>query len=590
MALEFIRPYPVRPVDDISHYENKCINGCDINLMPLVVLPCECVYCYMCYKGNMINAGVPCQCDLDISSGPLRRLSNDSSDWDKRKFVGKLYDYQQKIIDDIDSVDRVVLSLDMGLGKTIVALVVTVECNKILIVVPVNLIIQWTLEIEKFLPNRTYCVYHGVNKSDILLDQYDIIITTARGLINDHKKDGPLWNMRLNIDCIIVDEAHVMRNPKTDIAKTMTDFIGSARNKRVLFLTGTSIVNKLTDITSLKHILHDINPPLLEWKKRSYVFLRKDDVSIHLPEIIKTDIRCDWDAMDHAPYTELKNDVRSDIINKAQMKYILPKILRLRQCCTHFDCSLNEDDYTTSGITNKVETLDEDFISSKISKLLELYDSVPVDDKMIIFCQWNRSIAIIAEAITRYTKGLEQPLLYYSKLSVSTKSKMIASFAMNPNKRVFISSIKSGGVGLNMIMANHMFIVEQSWTFADQIQAINRIHRIGQLKPVYITRLIMKNSIEEWIFRKIEEKFKISTEFDVNSTEYIPLILTDILHYFIKPDEETGATPQLVQGFYRHGKLHLVHNNQVITPYYGDDANLDADAGDDANADDDAEA
>ena len=100
----------------------------------------------------------------------------------------------------------------------------------------------------------------------------------------------------------------------------------------------------------------------------------------------------------------------------------------------------------------------------------------------------------------------------------------------------------------------------------------------------------MKNSIEEWIFRKIEEKFKISTEFDVNSTEYIPLILTDILHYFIKPDEETGATPQLVQGFYRHGKLHLVHNNQVITPYYGDDANLDADAGDDANADDDAEA
>ena len=149
--MEWIRPYPVKPVLDISKYEKKCMGGCSLSLLSLIVLPCDCIYCYVCYKKSMNENGSPCECDIEVSRGQLRKLSQVDTVYKTRLFTGVLYGYQQKIVEDIDSTDRVVLSLDMGLGKTIVSVAMTVECNKIIIIVPVNLITQWTMEIDKFI-------------------------------------------------------------------------------------------------------------------------------------------------------------------------------------------------------------------------------------------------------------------------------------------------------------------------------------------------------------------------------------------------------------------------------------------------------
>lgn len=84
--------------------------------------------------------------------------------------------------------------------------------------------------------------------------------------------------------------------------------------------------------------------------------------------------------------------------------------------------------------------------------------------------------------------------------------KAIKKFNEDPNVKILLVSLKTGGVALNLTVANYIFLMDPWWNPAAEMQAIDRAHRIGQNKPIYATRFIIKDSIEERILKLQEKK------------------------------------------------------------------------------------
>lgn len=124
-------------------------------------------------------------------------------------------------------------------------------------------------------------------------------------------------------------------------------------------------------------------------------------------------------------------------------------------------------------------------------------------DKCIVYSQWTTMLNLIE-------KDLEVHQLEYCRLdgsmSQKKRAKVLSEFRANADLHIFLISLKAGGVGLNLISANHVFLVDPWWNPAVEDQAINRVHRIGQNKPVHVTRLICRETIEQRVLELNEKK------------------------------------------------------------------------------------
>jgi DNA repair protein RAD5 len=145
--------------------------------------------------------------------------------------------------------------------------------------------------------------------------------------------------------------------------------------------------------------------------------------------------------------------------------------------------------------------------SSKLSRLLEslttLQRSKP-DDKIIIFSQWTSMLDIIESAI-KSEKGLGY-IRIDGTLSQKKREHAIHAFKEDSSVRILLASLRSTGVGLNLTVANHVFLFEPYWNLSVENQAIDRVHRMGQTKTVFVTKYIIRNSIEEKILLIQERK------------------------------------------------------------------------------------
>jgi non-specific serine/threonine protein kinase len=103
----------------------------------------------------------------------------------------------------------------------------------------------------------------------------------------------------------------------------------------------------------------------------------------------------------------------------------------------------------------------------------------------------------------------------------SNRSKVVNEFVHNEEKRVFLISLKSGGFGLNLTVADYVFLIDPWWNPAVENQAIDRVHRIGQDKKVFAYRMICKDTIEEKIMLIQQKKKQLSTEIISSESSFI---------------------------------------------------------------------
>jgi SNF2 family DNA or RNA helicase len=436
-----------------------------------------------------------------------------------------------------------ILADDMGLGKTIQLLAYISKKQEVkkgvhLIVVPTSLVFNWKDETAKFTPHLRILDLHGTKriKSTDHFENYDILLSTYGTLLSDirYLKD-------FVFDTVILDEGQAIKNPDSKRYKT----VRLLQSKQRFVLTGTPIENNTLDIFSL---LSFCNPGMFgsvkqfkdhfaipidkfqdsqrakELQKRIHPFLlrrTKKQVATELPEKTEMVVYCEMDHEQQRVYdvykTELKEYLMSepDFLDGQSSMHVLAGLTKLRQICNS-PALINE---------NGVSYGDQ---SAKIRELMEQIEDKKKHHKILVFSQFVGMLKLIETA-------LEERNIRYSLLTGQTRKRkeVVNEFQENDAIRVFLISLKAGGMGLNLTQADYVYLIDPWWNPAVENQAIDRAYRIGQDKKVVAVRFITPNTIEEKILELQKRKQEligdlvhtdVSTLKQLNRKELIDLL------------------------------------------------------------------
>lgn len=439
-----------------------------------------------------------------------------------------------------------ILADDMGLGKTVQALTFLQHYKNVrgsclaVVICPTTLIYNWENEICKFTPELSYLIHHGPQRSRLAADliSSDILITTYGTLRGDIQILG-----QLRFDYVILDESQAIKNPHSKVAKAA--MILKTRNR--LALSGTPMQNNTFDIYAQMHFL---NPGMLgsidffrnefatpidkfqeadrkeHLRKLIYPFIlrrTKEQVAQDLPEKTETVLFCEMEGPQREIYEAYRNSYRSHIlgviedqgIERSQLT-ILQGLMKLRQICD------------SPAILNEEEKMPNE--SVKLEELVrELTENVG-HHKALVFSQFLGMLALIRERLAE----LQIPFEYFDGSTVAgERERAIRSFQENDDFRVFLISLKAGGVGLNLTAADYVYIVDPWWNPAVEQQAIDRTHRIGQTKNIFAYRMICKDTVEEKILQLQEKKKSLVRDIISDDTQFVKnLSREDVLYLF----------------------------------------------------------
>ncbi len=432
-----------------------------------------------------------------------------------------LRDYQKEGLYWLNFLDELhfgaCLADDMGLGKTlqVIAFLLSqrskVEKNVNLIVVPASLVFNWQQEVTKFAPDLKIHSFYGAErgKDARIFDDYEVVLTSYGTLLSDI---GFLKTYRFNY--LVLDESQHIKNPESQRYKAAR--LLQARNR--LVLTGTPVENNTHDLYGQ---LSFACPGLLgtkdEFKRlyaipidqfkdsrraaelreriRPFILRRtKEQVMAELPEQQETVLYCEMGVYQREVYDRCREEIRAYLLKQAghelihsQMQ-VLQGITRLRQIC-------NSPSLLEKNPANQEE-------SAKIAVLLEQIEMKSANHKLLVFSQFVTMLDLIAPELQK--KGIP-----YVQLTGQTKKRetVVHTFQEDPSIRVFLISLKAGGVGINLTAADYVFLIDPWWNPSVERQAIDRAYRMGQQKKVMAVRLICPDTIEDKM-RQIQETKK----------------------------------------------------------------------------------
>ncbi len=418
-----------------------------------------------------------------------------------------------------------ILADDMGLGKTVQALTMlqhykTQEGKLTAIVVcPTTLIYNWENEIKKFTPELSWRIHHGSVRAKEMkvLQDANIIITTYGTLRSDIQ-----LLMKMEFDYVVLDESQAIKNPASKVTKAAC--LLTAKNR--VCMSGTPLQNNTFDIFAQMNFL---NPGLLgsmdffrnefanpidkfgeqdqkeHLRKLLYPFIlrrTKEQVAKDLPEKTETILFCEMDKEQRKIYDAYRNSYRDKImgvidqqgIDKSQLT-ILQGLMKLRQICDSPAILNEEEKYPNHSIK-----LDE--LTREIGENIGQH-------KALIFSQFLGMLSLIKDKLIE--TGV--PFEYFDgSTSINDRQTAIDNFQNKDESRVFLISLKAGGVGLNLTAADYVYIVDPWWNPAVEQQAIDRTHRIGQTKNIFAYRMICIDTIEDKILQLQERKRKLASE------------------------------------------------------------------------------
>ena len=430
-------------------------------------------------------------------------------------FNGRLRDYQLEGLAWMHFLRRFrfggCLADDMGVGKTAQVLAL-LEMRRVLrsgangplgpslAVVPRSLVYNWKREAERFTPKLRVLDYTGAGrpKNTSSFDHYDLIVTTYGTLRRDAAS-----LQQVTFDYIILDEAQAIKNAASESSKAARLLNGEHR----LALSGTPVENHLGELWSLFEFLNPgmlggaavfqiagdtLRKPDQETREllakaiRPFILRRtKDQVARELPAKIEQTLYCELDAEQRKLYNELRDHYRGTLIHQVEREgigrsriRILEALLRLRQAACH------------PGLIDPKRARDP---SAKLEALLpQISEVIEEGHKALVFSQFTSLLAIVR-------KELEASHFPYEYLDGKTRDReaCVNRFNEDLDCRLFLVSLKAGGVGLNLSAADYVFLLDPWWNPAVEAQAIDRAHRIGQTKTVFAYRLIARDTVEE---------------------------------------------------------------------------------------------
>ena len=433
----------------------------------------------------------------------------------------------------------------MGLGKTIqmITFLKSIidakpkETN--IVIVPTSLLFNWERELNKFAPTIKYLINSGVGRiKDIKeLKKHQLIITTYGLIINDIEEI-----QKLKFNYVVLDESQAIKNPLSQRYKAVC--LLKSNNRMVM--TGTPVENNTFDLYAqmsfinpgllgnLNHFKSTFSDPIdkngdaeaaasLRRLIKPFMLRRtKEQVATDLPDKTEDIIICEMGTVQRKIYDTFKNkykdmiasSINSDGLGKSSM-IVLDALLKLRQICN-------------SPSLIKGENLANE--SVKIQELVRHITQKTGNHKILIFSQFVEMLGLIKKEIQKISVKFE-----YLDGSVPShkREEIVQNFQQNDEIRIFLISLKAGGVGLNLTEADYVYLVDPWWNPAVESQAIDRAHRIGQTKKVFAYKMICKDTIEEKVLQLQDKKKKVAA--DIISTEqsfYKQLDKDDIMELF----------------------------------------------------------
>ena len=466
--------------------------------------------------------------DVDTAFAKLReKLSSFESIKPKKElpsFGGTLRTYQRHGLGWLNFVREFglggVLADDMGLGKTVQVLAL-VQMHRtaskstklpFLVVAPRSVVYNWIDEAAHFTPKLRVVEYRGRDREKLRerFSDFDIVVTTYGTLRRDISHLAPI-----EFDTVILDEAQAIKNASSQTAKASR--LLTTRHR--LALTGTPIENHLGELGSLFEFL---NPGLLgrlprlealnggrapskeelahiAEDMRPFILRRtKAEVLPDLPPKTEQILLCSMREPQREVYDRMRAAYQASLLNQVETSgvagstiQVLEALLRLRQVACH------------PGL------IDESLEEAGSAKLEALFDQVSevLDEghKLLIFSQFTKLLAYVR-------RDLDEKDVPYAYLDGKTRDRasVVDRFQTDPSCRVFLISLKAGGVGLNLTAAGYVFLLDPWWNPAVEAQAIDRTHRIGQTEPVFAYKMIARDTVEEKILKLQSSKRKLA--------------------------------------------------------------------------------
>ena len=375
---------------------------------------------------------------------------------------------------------RVLLGDEMGLGKTIQAIAAMNHLyhkgqRYFLVICPAGLLLNWKREIEKLTDMQAYML-HGSSFSDFESWKSDggIVVINYEGL------DKIIFDKDFPLDMVVVDEAHFVKNKDSQRTRNTVRMIEQA--EYALYMTGTAIENNVDEMC---YLIECLNPSIasevkdmkylakadLFRKKIAPVYLRRkrSDVLMELPELT---IHDEWCMMNEEEIVSYRKAVESG--NFMAMRRV------------SWD-SLN---------------------STKAERMTELcLQALGEGRKVVIFSYFLETLSFVTDLLL----GKSLPVIS-GKLSLEKRQEILRQFD-EPVARVLPIQIHTGGIGLNIQTAEIVILCEPQLKPSDEMQAISRVYRMGQINHVFVYRLVSADTIDEALVKRLHEKQNIFNQF-----------------------------------------------------------------------------
>ncbi len=462
----------------------------------------------------LLAAQPEARCDQTFSRvrEELRRFHSVEPAAQPAGFVGRLRDYQSEGLGWMHFLRRFsfggCLADDMGVGKTAQILALLESRRELraagepvgpsLVVVPKSLVFNWKQEAARFTPQLRVLDHTGLERNSHDFAAYDLVLTTYGTLRRD------AWSFKdAEFDYVVLDEAQVVKNAETESSKA----VRLLRGRHRLALSGTPVENHLGELWTLFEFLNPgmlgaanafkvaggsmRNPDqetrrLLGQALRPFILRRtKEQVARELPPKTEQTVYCELEPEQRKLYDELRQHYRDSLLRRIETAglakskiQILVALLRLRQAACH------------PGLLDSKRSGDS---SAKLAVLLEqLREVLDEGHKALVFSQFTSLLKIIRAR-------LNQDGIVYEYLDGATRDRQnrVERFQNDKDCRLFLVSLKAGGLGLNLTAAEYVFILDPWWNPAVEAQAVDRAHRIGQTRPVFTYRLIARDTVEE---------------------------------------------------------------------------------------------
>ena len=432
------------------------------------------------------------------------------------------------------------LADDMGLGKTLQTLsflqhvVERYPEETHLVVCPTSLLYNWETELKKFVPGLDYQLHYGADRVlDAAVFKRAHVIITSYGMVRNDLQHFVQWKFGY----IILDESQAIKNPASLVRKAVQQLHG--RNR--LALSGTPVQNNTFDLYAQMDFL---NPGMLggpdffraefatpidkngdavaaaRLRKLIYPFIlrrTKEQVARDLPDRTEMILWCEMGEEQRKIYDSFKEHYRERLLDRIAAEgmgkssiYILEGLTKLRQICDSPALLKGEE-----GLPNA---------SVKLEELVREIEENTGHHKALVFSQFTSMLQLIRVGLEE--KGI--PYLYLDGgVAAEARKRSVEQFQQEEGIRVFLISLKAGGVGLTLTAADYVYLVDPWWNPAAEQQAIDRSHRIGQEKKVFAYRMICKDTVEEKILQLQEKKRSLAADLVADEAGFVKQLSQD---------------------------------------------------------------